>query len=153
MNGMGKFQFIYRKRTWNETENCFLGWERKRGLITQLNEYLLGNTQNPFRANTLEEEKAKKLFPKIKYIITLDSDTNLVLNSGKELIGVAAHILNQPELNKQKDVVIDGHAIIQPHIGIDLESARKSIFTKIFAGAGRNRSICKCNIRYIPRQL
>lgn len=136
MNGMGKFQFIYRKRTWNKSENCFLGWERKRGLITEFNEYLLGNIQNPFKENTLETWKTKNLLPKIKYIITLDSDTNLVLNSALELIGAAHHILNKPELNEEKDVVVNGHAIIQPHVGIDLSMARKSLFTKIFAGSG-----------------
>lgn len=133
--GMGKFQFIYRKRIWNESENCFLGWERKRGLINEFNEYLQENIENPFRVNTLEEWKIKKLFPKIKYVITLDSDTNLTLNSGLELIGAASHILNRPKLSKEKDLVISGHAIIQPHIGIDLISARKSLFTKIYAGA------------------
>ena len=75
------------------------------------------------------------MLPKIKYIITLDSDTNLTLNTGLELIGVASHILNKPELNNTKDLVIKGHALIQPHIGIDLISARKSLFTKIYAGA------------------
>lgn len=135
MSGMGKFQFIYRKRTWNESENCFLGWERKRGLITEFNEYLQGNIQDPFKENTIEIWRTKNLLPKIKYIITLDSDTNLVLNSGLELIGAASHILNKPELNKEKDLVINGHAIIQPHIGMDLNSSLKSLFTKIFAGA------------------
>lgn len=128
----GRFQFVYRKREWNESEKCYLGWERKRGLINQFNEYVLGNIKNPFLANSMEGYT----IPEIKYIITLDSDTNLVLNSGLELIGAASHILNEPELNNKKDAVIKGHAIIQPRIGIDLISSRKSIFTKIFAGAG-----------------
>lgn len=131
---MGKFQFIYRKRVWNESESCYLGWERKRGLIVELNEYLLGKKENTFRANTMEEEKNE--IPKIKYIITLDSDTNLVLNTGLELIGAAAHILNKPELNTKKDGLISGHALIQPRVGIDLVSAKKSLFTQIFAGSG-----------------
>ena len=64
---VGKFQFIYRKRVWNESEKCYLGWERKRGLITQFNEYLLGNIKNPFLANSFDE--ISKKIPKIKYII------------------------------------------------------------------------------------
>ena len=135
-DGMGIFQFIYRKRTWCESEKCYLGWERKRGLINQFNEYLLGNIKNPFKANTIEEYRKIDKLPEIKYIITLDSDTNLVLNSGLELIGTAAHILNKPILNKNQDLVINGHALIQPRVGIDLVSCSKSIFTKIFAGAG-----------------
>lgn len=133
---MGKFQFIYRKRTWNDKESCYLGWERKRGMINQLNEYLLGKIENPFRENTMEPFRENNMLPQIKYIITLDSDTNLVLNSGLELIGAASHILNKPELNKSNDAVIGGHALIQPRVGIDLVSARKSLFTKIFAGSG-----------------
>ena len=131
-NNYNKFNFIYRKRTWNQKEECFLGWERKRGLINQFNEFLLGNIKNPFLYNTFSEEK----IPKIKYIITLDSDTDLVLNSGLELIGAMAHILNKPEISKEKNIVVNGYALMQPRIGIGLQDARKSIFTKIYAGIG-----------------
>ncbi len=134
--GMEKFQFIYRKRIWNDKEGSYLGWERKRGMISNLNDYLLGKIENPFRENTMEDWKTSNKLPKIKYIITLDADTNLVLNSGLELIGAMSHILNKPKLNKTHDAVINGYALIQPRVGIDLVSARKSIFTKIFAGAG-----------------
>ena len=82
------FSFIYRKRAWNEKESSYLGWERKRGMLTQFNEYLLGKIKNPFRVNTLENQPKEK----IKYIITLDSDTDLVLNSAFELIGAMASI-------------------------------------------------------------
>ena len=128
-----KFNFIYRKRMWNEGEEAYLGWERKRGLLNQFNEYILGNISNPFKTNTITNVAS---MPPIKYIITLDADTDLVLNSAKELIGAMAHILNKPELNKSEDLVIAGHALIQPRIGIDLMSSIKSLYTKIYAGAG-----------------
>lgn len=128
-----KFNFIYRKRMWNEGEEAYLGWERKRGLLNQFNEYILGNISNPFKTNTITNLAS---MPPIKYIITLDADTDLVLNSAKELIGAMAHILNKPELNKSEDLVIAGHALIQPRIGIDLMSSIKSLYTKIYAGAG-----------------
>ena len=134
--GMGKFHFIYRNRIWQESEQCFLGWERKRGMIVQFNEYLLGKQKNPFRANTIEQDKEKNPIVPIQYIITLDADTNLVLNSGLELVGAAAHLLNRPILNAKQDLVINGHALIQPRVGIDLVSSRKSLFAQIFAGAG-----------------
>jgi len=130
-NGFPIFHFIYRKRFWNESEGYFLGWERKRGLLCEFNEYLLKNKKPDFYINTLECEKE---IPKIKYIITLDSDTNLVLNSGLELVGAMSHILNKPVL--KNNVVVDGHGLIQPRVGIDIDSSRKSIFTKIFAGSG-----------------
>ena len=118
---------------WNEGEEAYLGWERKRGLLNQFNEYILGNISNPFKTNTITNLAS---MPPIKYIITLDADTDLVLNSAKELIGAMAHILNKPELNKSEDLVIAGHALIQPRIGIDLMSSIKSLYTKIYAGAG-----------------
>ena len=129
-----KFQFIYRQRVWNPKEKQYLGWERKRGLLNQFNEYLLGNISNPFKANSLEDAKAE--IPSIKYIITLDSDTDLILNSGLELIGAMAHILNTPVVNKNQDIVVQGYALMQPRVGIDIDASMKSRFTKIFAGFG-----------------
>ena len=139
-NEIPKFNFIYRKRFWNGKEECYLGWERKRGMLTEFNEYLLGNKENVFKENSLEKWKKdnnlKSLPIKIKYIITLDSDTELVLNSALELVGAASHLLNKPILNNNNDAVIGGHALIQPRIGINLDVSRKNLFTKIFAGSG-----------------
>ena len=128
------FHFVYRERMWNDKEECYLGWERKRGLLNQFNQYLLGKAQKQFQVNTLDiypiEEKS------IKYVITLDADTELVLNTGLELIGAMEHILNKPILNKNGDCVEEGHALIQPRVGINLEAANKNLFTRIFAGTG-----------------
>ena len=128
------FHFLYRKRQWNEKENCYLGWERKRGMIMQFNEYILGNEENKFRINTMEQYK--DCLPKFKYVITLDADTDLILNSAFELVGAMAHILNQPVIDEKKNIVIEGYGIIQPRIGIHLDVAYKSLFTQIFAGSG-----------------
>lgn len=144
-----KFYFLYRNRTWNAGEKSFLGWERKRGLLCQFNDFIV-NGVNSFKVNTIASEE-KDICNKIKYVITLDSDTNLVLDSAQELIGAMAHILNKPILAKERNVVEEGHGLIQPRIGIDLESTRKSMFTKIYAGLRRNRFIYKCSIRYILR--
>ncbi len=141
------FNFIYRKRIWNEKEECYLGWERKRGLLNQFNEYLLENQKNPFIANTIEEfinniqdtkdkEQTNKIRKNIKYIITLDADTDLILNSASELIGAMAHILNKPIVDKEKNIVIDGYGIMQPRVGINLDISYKTLFTQIFAGDG-----------------
>ncbi len=144
-NGIPRFNFLYRKRVWNEKEKCYLGWERKRGLLTELNEYLIyekidtkkPKKKNNFLVNTIEDYKAKyKEKLNIKYIITLDADTNLALNSGIELIEAMAHPLNTPVIDEEKRIVVSGFGIIQPRIGIDLESSMKSIFTEIYAGDG-----------------
>ena len=167
-----KFNFLYRKRTWNPSEKSYLGWERKRGLLCEFNDFLI-NGNNPFRTNTIQnyvgasptvyassvtnkfeqlmDVSARENLQNIKYIITLDSDTNLSLETGLQLIGSMAHILNEPVLDESKNVVVQGYGIMQPRIGTDLESSRKSLFTKIYAGVRRNRFIYKCNIRYISR--
>lgn len=124
-----KFHFIYRKRKWSSGEECYLGWERKRGLLEQFNEYILKNKNNEFRVSTIDLEK----IPKIEYVITLDADTELVLNSGLELIGAAAHILNKPEV--KDGIVVSGHGIIQPRVGISLDAASRTLFTKLYSGS------------------
>ena len=113
------------KKGFSVKEECYLGWERKRGLLNQFNEYILGNSKNEFRVNTIDVEK----MPSIKYVITLDADTELVLNTGLELIGSMAHILNTPKV--ENGIVTDGYGIIQPRVGIGLLAAAKTKFTKI----------------------
>ena len=138
------FNFAYRKRVFNKSENSYLGWERKRGMLNQFNEYILGNIENPFRENTIEttikkeneENKARDYLKEIKYIITLDADTDLILNSAFELVGAMAHILNKPVIDNNKNIVIDGYGIMQPRVGVNLDISYKTLFTKIFAGAG-----------------
>lgn len=91
------FNFVYRKRLWNKNEKCYMGWERKRGLLTELNCFLQDRKfKNTFLINTLEKSDIK-----VKYIITLDLDTELTLNSGIELIGAMAHPLNKPVIDNR----------------------------------------------------
>ena len=102
LNGFNRFHFLYRKRTWSESEGKFIGWERKRGLLTTFNKYIKNQISNNFEVNTIETQK--ELLPNIKYIITLDSDTNLVLNSASKLIGAMSHILNRPVIKDRRVV-------------------------------------------------
>ena len=128
------FHFLYRKRTWNEKEGKYLGWERKRGLLNQFNEYILGNAQETWFSGTLPKNQV--LLQNIKYVITLDADTDLILGSAFELVGAMSHILNKPVIDEQKKIVVDGYGIIQPRVGVNLDISYKNLFTKIFAGAG-----------------
>ncbi len=131
-NGFDKFSFLYRRRTWNEQEGKFIGWERKRGLLTTFNKYIKGLIPNNFEVNTIESKK--DLIPDIKYIITLDSDTNLVINSASKLIGAMSHILNRPVIENRK--VVDGYGIMQPRIGLDLEVYKETKFAEIYSIPG-----------------
>jgi len=77
------FHFLYRERQFNKSQKSYLGWERKRGLILEFNKFLLNKTKGTFLVNTIQNQS---FIPKIKYIITLDADTELVLNSGLEVV-------------------------------------------------------------------
>jgi hypothetical protein len=145
--GFPRFHFLYRKRVWNECENSFIGWERKRGLLTTFNQYICGKIENDFLENTIENNI--NILPDIKYIITLDSDTNLVLNSASKMIGAMDHILNEPVIEKGR--VASGYSIMQPRIGLDLGLAQKTYLPELYSMQGRNRFIFKCHFRYLPR--
>ena len=128
------FYFIYRKRLWNKKENSFLGYERKRGALLQFNKILLGeyvDESKYYNVNTLHDNKLG-----IKYVITLDTDTKLVLNSALNLVGAMAHPMNKPVLNQKKTKVIKGYGIMQPRVSVDIEATNKSLYSQIFAGIG-----------------
>ena len=128
------FYFVYRKRLWNEHENEYLGYERKRGALIQFNKILLGekiDEEKYFNVNMLHRNKLG-----IKYVITLDADTKLVLNSALNLVGAMAHPLNTPVFNKNKTKVIKGYALMQPRVSVDIEATNKSLYSQIFAGIG-----------------
>lgn len=126
------FYYFHRQRQQNTAQNCWMGWERKRGAIIEFNDLLLGSEDTGF--HVLSSEPAE--LPSVKYIITLDADTNLDMGAARRLIGTMAHPLNKPVIDVEKGVVVKGHGIIQPRIGVSLDSANKTLFTRTFAGQG-----------------
>ena len=128
------FYFMYRKRIWNKKENCYLGYERKRGALIQFNKILLGEyVDEPkyFNVNMLHDNHLN-----IKYVITLDADTKLVLNSALNLVGAMAHPMNKPVLNSDGTKVIRGYGIMQPRVDVDIEATNRSLYSQVFAGIG-----------------
>ena len=130
------FYFVYRNRFYNESEESYLGYERKRGALGHFNQLLLGKLSDKkkeeyFKVHTFDDFKEK-----IKYVITIDEDTKLLLNTALKLIGTMAHPMNLPVLNKEKNKVIKGHAIMQPRISIEVEVTNKSEYSQLFAGLG-----------------
>ena len=126
------FFFLYRKRTWNQCENSYIGWERKRGLLTSFNLYIKDKIKNNFLINTIDDFKEN--LPNIKYVITLDGDTNLSLETANKLVGTMEHILNKPIIKDRK--IVRGYGIAQPRIGLDLELANKTKFIELFSMQG-----------------
>ncbi len=128
------FNFIYRKRVYSKGEKSYMGWERKRGGLLQFNRLILGKMS--------KEEMDKTFyityydFVKAKYAITVDEDTEVSLNTAKDLVGIISHPLNRPVLSKNGKIVKSGYGLIQPSVGLDIEAANKTIFSKIFGGFG-----------------
>jgi hypothetical protein len=124
------FFFFLRRRQWNPTEYVWMGWERKRGAIVEFNRLLKGDSYSDYCIKKGDLSVLKQ----IKYVITLDCDTKLPGNAAKRLIGAMAHPLNHPELNEYSNRVIQGYGLLQPRIGISIESANRSHFSSTFSG-------------------
>ena len=130
------FYFAYRTRKYNKGENSFLGFERKRGALLHFNDLLLNNFNEKEKKYWFQIQTLDNLKYKIKYVITLDVDTQLILNSALKLVGTMAHPLNKPILNETKTKVIKGYGILQPKMSVDVESTNNSLFSQIYAGIG-----------------
>lgn len=128
--GSDRFFFLHRRRLWNAQQSCYMGWERKRGKLEEFNRLLHGATDTSFDMQI----GALPLLQTIRYVITLDADTQLPRDAAHALIGTLAHPLNQAVIDPERRIVVDGYGILQPRVGIDLPSARRSRFARIFAG-------------------
>ncbi len=126
----GRFFLLFRRRLWNASERKFMGWERKRGKVSEFNRLILGDDTTSLNLLVGEKEHLRG----IKYIITLDSDSRLPRGVARKLIGAMEHPLNRPVFDEQKGIVTQGYAIIQPRVGVVLPSAHASRFASFFAG-------------------
>ncbi len=131
-----RFFFLYRNRVYHETEDSYLGWERKRGALIHFNRLLLNKMPKEEVQKFFKVETLHSLKEKIKYVITLDADTKLVVGSVADLVGTMAHPLNQPVLNKERNKVVQGYGILQPKLSVDVESSNRSLYAELFAGLG-----------------
>lgn len=124
------FHLFHRSRMWNPVERVWMGYERKRGKLEQFNALLRGGAQTAFSDSVGDPS----VLGSIKYVITLDTDTQLPRDTAYKLIGNLAHPLNRPVYSADKGRIVEGYAILQPRASISLTSAGQSRFTKLFAG-------------------
>jgi cyclic beta-1,2-glucan synthetase len=124
------FFLLHRERRWNESMKTWMGWERKRGKLEELNRLIIEKDETSFTVKV----GPLQILPSIQYVITLDADTVLTRGSARRLIGCMAHPLNQPVFDPSTDQVIDGYTILQPRTEVRPVSANYSWFTRIFAG-------------------
>nr|WP_320050490.1 glucoamylase family protein [uncultured Desulfuromonas sp.] len=126
----GIFYLFHRPRLWNPYERVWMGYERKRGKLEQFNALLRGEAQSAFS----EQVGNLAILGSIRYVITLDTDTQLPRDAARTLIGNLAHPLNRPCYDAAKGRITEGYAILQPRASISLSSAGRSRFAKLFAG-------------------
>ncbi len=124
------FYLFHRPRLWNKQENAWMGRERKRGKLSDLNALLRGRRNGSF--TTVVGDTG--ILQGVKFVITLDTDTLLPRDSARELIGAMAHVLNQPVVDEATGCVRQGYGILQPRISTDLPAGSKTIFHDIYAG-------------------
>jgi cyclic beta-1,2-glucan synthetase len=122
------FFLFHRPRQWNPTEQVWMGAERKRGKLSDLNNLLRENIQTGFSLIV----GTQAIFNSIKYVITLDTDTQLSRESARQYIGTMAHPLNRPRFDADKQCVIDGYTILQPRIAEALSDRAPTRYLRLY---------------------
>src|SRR5215213_8173128 len=129
-HGNDRFHLFHRTRQWNAGEHKWMGWERKRGKLEEFNRLLRGADDTSFVVRTANDALLKS----IRYVITLDSDTQLPRDVARKLVGAAIHPVNQPQIDPATNRVTRGYGILQPRVSIALASASRSKFVQVFSG-------------------
>src|SRR5579864_5342551 len=125
----GTFLQLHRHRIYNPREKVWMGWERKRGKLMDLNKLLRGNYDSfPVKAGDLS------VLSQVRFVITLDADTELPRGSAHRLVGTLAHPLNQAIIDPEKNIVIAGYGILQPRVRVSVQSASASHLANIYSG-------------------
>ena len=126
-----RFFLFHRRRVWNESEREWIGWERKRGKLHELNRLLRGATDTTFVA---VGGRLPLVPADVRYVITLDTDTRLPIGAAKRLIGKMAHPLNRPKLDSVNRRVVEGYGVLQPRVTPSLPTARDgSLYQRVFS--------------------
>lgn len=130
-SGGDVFFLFHRSRKWNEQEKVWMGYERKRGKLVQLNRFLRGGARSAFSLIVGDTSSLNE----IKYVITLDADTQLPRDEAAELVGAMAHPLNRPVFSPSRDRILFGYGILQPRVCSCLTGTPRSRYSRLFGGA------------------
>jgi hypothetical protein len=125
----GAFFLLHRHRIFNARQGVWMGWERKRGKLLDLNKFLVTSEDNfPIKAGPIASLNG------VRYVITLDSDTQLPRATAARMIGTIAHPLNQAIINPRRRIVTAGYGILQPRVGVSVASASRSRLAALYSG-------------------
>ncbi len=132
-HGGERFFLFHRQRIWSESEQKFIGWERKRGKLEELNRLIDGT--RPETAPPLVYVGNPDHLRNVRFIITLDSDTQLPHTTARRMVETLAHPLNQPRFDEAGRIIAGSYTIIQPRVSPTLASTSTSVFSRLFADA------------------
>ena len=128
-----RFLLLHRRRLWNPAQGVWMGWERKRGKLHELNRLLRGATDTNFVA---AGGKPPGVPAGVRYVVTLDADTRLPRDAVRRLVGKMAHPLNVPRFDESSGRVLEGYAVLQPRIAPSLPVGREgSIYQHLVSSA------------------
>ena len=125
--GSGTFFLFHRARRWNGQERCWMGYERKRGKQGELNALLRGGPKSLFTAIVGDTGALAG----VKYVITLDTDTQLPRGAARQLVAAMAHPLNHARYDEAKGCVVEGYGILQPRMAVSLPNANRSRYARL----------------------
>ena len=126
---MGSFFLLHRHRVYNRREKGWMGWERKRGKLLDLNNLLRGEYDSfPVKIGDLS------VLPKVRFVLTLDSDTELPRGAALRMVGAMTHPLNQAIIDPAKNIVVAGYGILQPRVAVSVQSTAGSRLAAVYAG-------------------
>lgn len=123
-----RFFLLHRPRRWNASERVWMGHERKRGKLIELNALLRGHGEERFNAIVGDITPLRG----VRYVITLDTDTLLPRDVARQCVAAMMHPLNRPLFDSDGEQIISGYAVLQPRVGISLTSATRSIYARLF---------------------
>jgi cyclic beta-1,2-glucan synthetase len=129
--GSERFFLFHRERTWSESEQRYIGWERKRGKLEELNRLIDGT--RPQNAGRLVYVGHSERLADVRFVITLDSDTQLPSGTARRMIETLAHPLNQPRFDEEGRILPGSYTIIQPRVSPSLPSTSASPFSRLFS--------------------
>jgi len=133
-----RFLLFHRPRRWSDSENRWIGWERKRGKIEELTRFLCGETL-PYERFLI----AGRLPEQVEFVITLDADTQLPAGAARRMIETIAHPLNRVRLAEDGRTRSRGYTIIQPRVSITLPGTTATRFTRLFTDASGTDPYCQ----------
>jgi len=122
------FFLFHRPRRWNPRERIWMGYERKRGKLAELNSLLRGGSRDRF--SLLVGDMA--VLSNVKYVITLDTDTQLPRDSAWQFVGAMAHPLNRPRYDENQQRIGEGYGILQPRVAVSLPGRNRSRYARLF---------------------